>query len=126
MLSDLRNRELINRITDKFVNDIAGLSEEDFVRVCVMAGCDYLPSIHGIGLKTAAKIFAKTLATSSEKRLAEAVDQIRISKRAAAKKVMRKHKKGKNEEKTNTELDLEALAHICAPAEYVTAVERVR
>lgn len=33
-----------------------GMSMEQFRHICILSGCDYLPSIPGIGLKTAAKL----------------------------------------------------------------------
>lgn len=43
------------------LNEVAGLGNdgytfERFRRMCILSGCDYLPSLRGIGLGTAKKI----------------------------------------------------------------------
>lgn len=35
------------------------MKREHFVQVCIMAGCEYLPSIQQVGLKVAIKQFQK-------------------------------------------------------------------
>uniref|UniRef100_UPI00358E7B30 exonuclease 1 n=1 Tax=Myxine glutinosa TaxID=7769 RepID=UPI00358E7B30 len=38
------------------VKQLGGFTEEKFRHMCILAGCDYLPSIHGIGLGKASKL----------------------------------------------------------------------
>uniref|UniRef100_A0A8C4QZW6 Exonuclease 1 n=1 Tax=Eptatretus burgeri TaxID=7764 RepID=A0A8C4QZW6_EPTBU len=38
------------------VKQLGGFTEEKFRHMCILAGCDYLPSIHGIGLRKASKL----------------------------------------------------------------------
>ena len=77
MVQALRNPEFVDKVADKCVKDLARLSETDFVNICIMAGCDYLPSIQGIGLKTAIKHFSQAL---TDNKLAEVIDKIRHHK----------------------------------------------
>ena len=43
-------------VLDKTLTQVASLKPKQFMEMCVLSGCDYLPSIQGIGLKTAAKM----------------------------------------------------------------------
>jgi len=40
--------------------NFANFSKDMFLKMCILGGCDYLPSIKGIGLKTAYKIVKET------------------------------------------------------------------
>eukprot|EP00474_Spongospora_subterranea_P002002 CRZ02460.1 hypothetical protein [Spongospora subterranea] len=40
-----------------FTRDLSKLPHEKFISICIMSGCDYLPGLAGIGLKTALKMF---------------------------------------------------------------------
>lgn len=39
--------------------DLNGVSQEAFRHMCILSGCDYLPSIPGMGLKTAYKLMKR-------------------------------------------------------------------
>ena len=47
-------------LTDKALQQFQQMSREQFVQACIMAGCEYLPSIQGVGLKVTLKQFAKS------------------------------------------------------------------
>ncbi|CAI5717214.1 unnamed protein product [Hyaloperonospora brassicae] len=53
--SELRRRSLIANEDLSF----NGWTEEMFIQLCVLAGCDYCPSIHGIGIVTAYKLVSQ-------------------------------------------------------------------
>lgn len=36
--------------------DMRGMDEDDLVTVCALSGCDYLPSVPGVGLKKAYRL----------------------------------------------------------------------
>eukprot|EP00347_Sterkiella_histriomuscorum_P017650 403348528 len=48
-----------NQITDQTLAYLQKTSREQFVQICIMAGCEYLPSIQQVGLKVAIKLFMK-------------------------------------------------------------------
>ena len=59
-LKDLRAcRQRKEKLGSTFLNDLFSLSEENFMYACILAGCDYLPSVKGMGLKTAVKFFER-------------------------------------------------------------------
>ncbi|ETO24048.1 hypothetical protein RFI_13113, partial [Reticulomyxa filosa] len=45
-----------NDSSDCFVRQIKSFTHQKFVQCCVLSGCDYLESIKGVGLRTAAKL----------------------------------------------------------------------
>ena len=45
--------------TDKNLRVMQKMTREQFVQVCIMAGCEYLPSIQQVGIKVALKHFEK-------------------------------------------------------------------
>ena len=49
----------MEKYSDKIVKEIKGLSYVNFLELCVMSGCDYLPSIKGFGFKTGLALFEK-------------------------------------------------------------------
>ena len=44
-------------MSDKACLSLQTMSFETFVQICIMGGCEYLPSIPGVGLKVALKAF---------------------------------------------------------------------
>eukprot|EP00826_Nyctotherus_ovalis_P034736 TRINITY_DN2915_c0_g2_i1.p1 TRINITY_DN2915_c0_g2~~TRINITY_DN2915_c0_g2_i1.p1 ORF type:complete len:569 (-),score=132.32 TRINITY_DN2915_c0_g2_i1:127-1833(-) len=65
----LTDRVFLTHNRDAFIKDIAEFSHDRFVELCILAGCDYLKNIPGIGLRRAVK-FLKSAT------LEEAVDEI--------------------------------------------------
>ena len=53
-LSEDRNKNMNETV---YIKSFLSFSEEKQIMACVMAGCDYIPSIKGIGLKKAIKYF---------------------------------------------------------------------
>lgn len=51
--SGLRKRSNWASIKDPCIKDIAGLTTEKFMELCILSGCDYLENIHGFGIKKA-------------------------------------------------------------------------
>jgi len=47
----------------EFILTIASLAPYQFLELCILAGCDYLPSLPRIGIKTAAKMLRKFMCT---------------------------------------------------------------
>ena len=45
-----------DRLTENSIPDFAGLNARQIQQLCILSGCDYLPSIRGIGLKRASKL----------------------------------------------------------------------
>ena len=45
----------IEDYADPIVKDIKNMSYVNFLELCVMSGCDYIPSIKGFGIKTGLK-----------------------------------------------------------------------
>lgn len=39
--------------------DMRGMTEDDLMTLCALSGCDYLPSVHGVGLKKAHRLVAR-------------------------------------------------------------------
>ena len=39
--------------------DMRGMNEDDLMTLCALSGCDYLPSVHGIGLKKAHRLVSR-------------------------------------------------------------------
>ena len=39
--------------------DMRGMNEDDLMTLCALSGCDYLPSVHGMGLKKAYRIVSR-------------------------------------------------------------------
>lgn len=39
--------------------DMRGMDEDDLMTLCALSGCDYLPSVHGIGLKKAHRLVSR-------------------------------------------------------------------
>lgn len=39
--------------------DMRGMKEDDLVTLCALSGCDYLPSVHGMGLKKAYRMVSR-------------------------------------------------------------------
>lgn len=39
--------------------DMRGMNEDDLMTLCALSGCDYLPSVHGVGLKKAHRLVAR-------------------------------------------------------------------
>ena len=58
-INELWDKEISKGFKDKSLIELAGLSHEVFIYICIMAGCDYLPSIERMGLKTGIKNFGK-------------------------------------------------------------------
>eukprot|EP00347_Sterkiella_histriomuscorum_P019678 403340704 len=48
-----------NKITDASLKFLQKANRKQFVSICIMGGCDYLPSIQKVGLKIAVKFFQK-------------------------------------------------------------------
>ena len=42
---------------------VSNLNQEKFRRICILSGCDYIPSIHGIGLGRAESFIVNTNST---------------------------------------------------------------
>jgi len=55
-LDDAKNGKLDVQINDEFVNEILNLSEDKFIELCIVSGCDYLQNIPGFGIKRALKM----------------------------------------------------------------------
>lgn len=36
-----------------------GMNEDDLMTLCALSGCDYLPSVHGMGLKKAYRMVSR-------------------------------------------------------------------
>lgn len=73
-----------NLVLDKTLKQVASLSPKQFMEMCILSGCDYLPSVQGIGLKTGAKMIY-------EKRTANlALNSLRQSK-AWTKKITKEY-----------------------------------
>jgi exonuclease-1 len=47
----------MDNFTDPIVKEIKNMSYVNFLELCVMSGCDYLPSIKGFGIKTGLSLF---------------------------------------------------------------------
>ena len=65
-LNELRlRRKNKERLKTGNLDILMDLTEQDFIHACVLAGCDYLPSVKGMGLKKALNYFDrfKTLDT---------------------------------------------------------------
>ena len=45
-----------DRLTENSIPDFEGLTARQIQQLCILSGCDYLPSIRGIGLKRASKL----------------------------------------------------------------------
>ena len=59
-LEGLRKRRKNKEALDNtFLNDFFSLSEENFTNACILAGCDYLPSVKGMGIKKAVSFFGR-------------------------------------------------------------------
>mmetsp|Transcript_13781 Transcript_13781/g.11734 ORF Transcript_13781/g.11734 Transcript_13781/m.11734 type:complete len:283 (-) Transcript_13781:467-1315(-) len=57
-LEELREkRKKREKLKNDALNTLFSLNEQDFTSICVMCGCDYLPSVKGMGPKTALKYF---------------------------------------------------------------------
>lgn len=39
--------------------DMRGMNEDDLMTLCALSGCDYLPSVHGMGLKKAHRMVSR-------------------------------------------------------------------
>lgn len=39
--------------------DMRGMNEDDLMTLCALSGCDYLPSVHGMGLKKAYRMVSR-------------------------------------------------------------------
>lgn len=39
--------------------DMRGKNEDDLMMLCALSGCDYLPSVHGVGLKKAHRLVSR-------------------------------------------------------------------
>lgn len=39
--------------------DMRGMNEDDLMTLCTLSGCDYLPSVHGMGLKKAYRMVSR-------------------------------------------------------------------
>lgn len=50
-------------LSKSFGNKALKFSFEKFRYMCILSGCDYLPSLHGIGLAKACKFFTLTTNT---------------------------------------------------------------
>lgn len=46
-----------NIADDKTMTMLSKMRREQFVSACILSGCDYIPSVQGIGLKSAIKYF---------------------------------------------------------------------
>ncbi|CAI2364037.1 unnamed protein product [Moneuplotes crassus] len=58
-INDLWDPENKSKLTDKALKDLSSLTHQEFIYICIMSGCDYLPSMERMGLKTGIKNFAK-------------------------------------------------------------------
>lgn len=58
-INDLWDKEESKKIKDKSLSELCKFDHNVFIRICVMAGCDYLPSMERMGLKTGIKHFTK-------------------------------------------------------------------
>lgn len=56
---DLWNKQVIKETKDKALEELCSLSHEIFIYICIMSGCDYLPGMERMGLKTGIKNFYK-------------------------------------------------------------------
>jgi len=65
----LTDQKFLSTNQDKFIKDITNFSHSKFVELCILAGCDYLKNIPGIGLKRAIKFLKNST-------LEEALDKI--------------------------------------------------
>lgn len=63
---------------------------EQFIQICIMGGCEYLPSIQGVGLKVALKAFEqhKTIEKVLEGMNAKKKDKVPFNYLEALRKVM--------------------------------------
>eukprot|EP00743_Colponemidia_sp_Colp-15_P012888 GILK01014806.1.p1 GENE.GILK01014806.1~~GILK01014806.1.p1 ORF type:complete len:623 (-),score=119.08 GILK01014806.1:260-2128(-) len=59
ILNDILSQDNIENVTDPSLRLLKHLNYRQFIQVCVLSGCDYLPSIPGMGLKTAVKLMRK-------------------------------------------------------------------
>ncbi|CBJ30602.1 exonuclease [Ectocarpus siliculosus] len=50
-------REVFSRRNDEL--DMRGMNEDDLMTLCALSGCDYLPSVHGMGLKKAYRMVSR-------------------------------------------------------------------
>jgi len=76
--NSLNDPNVMSRIRDEFVKEIAEFPYEKFVELCIISGCDYLKNIPGIGIKRAIKF----LKNSS---LSEALEAISVKGPAQSK-----------------------------------------
>ncbi|CAM9123218.1 unnamed protein product, partial [Hapterophycus canaliculatus] len=49
--------EVFSRRNDEL--DMRGMNEDDLMTLCALSGCDYLPSVHGMGLKKAYRVVSR-------------------------------------------------------------------
>jgi hypothetical protein len=52
-----------------------------FVQMCIMAGCDYHESIHGIGLISAQQAIIRTKLSSDDSRFADVLQNLKAAKK---------------------------------------------
>jgi 5''-3'' exonuclease (including N-terminal domain of PolI) len=59
-LDELRaKRKNKEKLQNSSLDTLFSLSEENFTYVCILAGCDYLPSVKGMGIKKAINFFER-------------------------------------------------------------------
>ena len=61
--------------------DFQGWSEEELRALCVLSGCDFLPSIKGMGFKTALKVMKKHGTRAGAETLARTLEQLQAMDR---------------------------------------------
>ncbi|CAB1120806.1 unnamed protein product [Ectocarpus sp. CCAP 1310/34] len=57
-------REVFSRRNDEL--DMRGMNEDDLMTLCALSGCDYLPSVHGMGLKKAYRMVSRHKEATAE------------------------------------------------------------
>ena len=58
-INELWDKKKSKDIKDKTLSELSQLDHNSFIYICIMAGCDYLPSMERMGLKTGIKHFVK-------------------------------------------------------------------
>lgn len=56
---EFKENEALKETENKNLLTMQSMNREQFVQICIMAGCEYLPSIPGVGLVVALKHFQK-------------------------------------------------------------------
>jgi len=69
-------RRLVSASTMGFLRRLSALSARQFVQLCVLAGCDYLASPPGLGLRTGSKYLQRTQACDDDRRPARLVREM--------------------------------------------------